>query len=223
MIDQGNKVYLVEREDIQSLFSPRQADLHKGDFGYVGIMGGCTEYSGAIKLANMSLASLRSGAGVVRVIVPKSIVSSISPYLLEQTLFPVEDENSYMIFSPDQLKQAFTKLKSLAVGMGWGKGKDNAKILTYLLETVTFPLVIDADGLTTLANMDKSCLLKTKAQVVLTPHRKEFERISGYTLAQINQEPIEKARTFAKQYRGNFIVKRTNYHSDRGEHSLFSW
>jgi NAD(P)H-hydrate repair Nnr-like enzyme with NAD(P)H-hydrate dehydratase domain len=71
MISQGNEVYLIENQDIQSLFSARKRDCHKGDFGYVGIMGGSTAYSGAIKLANMSLASLRSGAGVAGELVQK--------------------------------------------------------------------------------------------------------------------------------------------------------
>ncbi len=207
MISQGNEVYLIENQDIQSLFSARKRDCHKGDFGYVGIMGGSTAYSGAIKLANMSLASLRSGAGVVRVIVPQSIVSSISPYLLEQTLFPLKDENSHMTFLPDQLKQALAKLKALAVGMGWGEGKENTKILTYLLQTVNFPLVIDADGLGALAKMDKTCLLQTKARVILTPHRKEFEKMSGYSLLDINQDPIQKAKTFAKKYHVILLLK----------------
>lgn len=207
MIDQGNQVYLVEKKDIQSLFSLRQADSHKGNFGYVGIMGGCLAYSGAIKLASMSLASLRAGAGVVRVIVPKSIVNSIAPYLLEQTLYPLEDENFDLLFCPEQLAQAVSRLKALGVGMGWGEGIVHPKIIGYLLENVSFPLVIDADGLNVLAKMDKSCLVKTKARVVLTPHRKEFERISGYSLTEINENPIEKARQFAKQYKVILLLK----------------
>ena len=59
--------------DLQEIFKEREKDTHKGTYGYVGIIGGCMEYTGAIKLANMSSTALRAGCGVVRVIVPKSV------------------------------------------------------------------------------------------------------------------------------------------------------
>ena len=78
-------------EDIKNLFSKREKDANKGDFGKVGILGGSINYSGAVKLATMSLASLRSGCGLVKVIVPNEIVSALTPALLEQTLFPYKN------------------------------------------------------------------------------------------------------------------------------------
>ena len=56
-----NNVKEIKAEDIKEIFKERKRDTHKGDYGYIGIMGGCMEYSGAIKLANMSTASIRSG------------------------------------------------------------------------------------------------------------------------------------------------------------------
>ena len=56
-----NNVKEIKVEDIKEIFKERKRDTHKGDYGYIGIMGGCMEYSGAIKLANMSTASIRSG------------------------------------------------------------------------------------------------------------------------------------------------------------------
>ena len=56
-----NNVKEIKAEDIKEIFKERKRDTHKGDYGYIGIMGGCMEYSGAIKLANMSTVSIRSG------------------------------------------------------------------------------------------------------------------------------------------------------------------
>ena len=56
-----NNIKEMKIEDIKDKFKERKRDTHKGDYGYVGIMGGCMEYSGAIKLANMSASSIRSG------------------------------------------------------------------------------------------------------------------------------------------------------------------
>lgn len=198
---------VLEKEDIKCLFPKRDENSHKGNFGYVGIMGGCIEYSGAVKLANLSSSSLISGCGVVRLIIPKEIEASVMPYLLEQTLFPIESKNGHMLFDENIIDKALEKLKALAIGMGWGESIDNEKILRYILETKDIPVVIDADGLNTLAKMDKSILNKTKCKVILTPHLKEFSRISGYSLEEIEDNKEKLATDFAKKYNVILLLK----------------
>ena len=196
----------LKREDIKSIFPKRDENSNKGDFGYVGVIGGCTEYSGAVKLANLSCSSLTAGCGVVRVIVPKEVACSVMPFLLEQTLFTIESKNGHMIFSEEAIDKALEKLKAVAIGMGWGESQENEKILSYILETKNIPVVIDADGLNTLAKMDKSILNRTKCKVILTPHLKEFERISGYDFEEIKNNPQELAIKFAKQYKNVILL-----------------
>ena len=197
----------LKKEDIKNRFPKRDENSNKGNFGYVGIMGGCIEYSGAVKLANLSCASLTAGCGVVRLIVPKEIANSIMPYLVEQTLFTIESKDGHMIFNKDRLDKSLEKLKALVIGMGWGESKENEKILSYILETKDIPVVIDADGLNTLAKMDKSILNKTNCKVILTPHPKEFERISGYNFNDIKNKPQELAIKFAKEYNIILLLK----------------
>ena len=198
---------VLEKEDIKCLFPKRDENSHKGNFGYVGIMGGCIEYSGAVKLANLNSSSLVSGAGVVRLIIPKEIEVSVMPYLLEQTLFLVESQDGHMLFDKNIIDKSLEKLKALAIGMGWGESKDNEKILKYILETKEIPIVIDADGLNTLAKMDKSVLNKTKCKVILTPHLKEFSRISGYSLDEIENNKEKLSADFAKKYNVILLLK----------------
>ena len=198
---------ILKKKDIKNIFPKRDENSNKGDFGYVGIMGGSIEYSGAVKLANLSLASLTSGAGVVRVIIPKEIVNGVMPYLLEQTLFTIESIDGHMIFDKEKIDKSLEKLKALVIGMGWGEGKDNKKILTYILEIYEIPVIIDADGLNTLAKMDKEILNKTKCKVILTPHLKEFQRISGYDLEEIKKRPEELAVEFTKKYNVILLLK----------------
>ena len=198
---------ILKKEDIRNVFPKRDENANKGDFGYVGIMGGSIEYSGAVKLANLSLASLTAGAGVVRVIVSETIADGILPYLLEQTLVLIPDKDGHMIFDKEKIDKALSKLKVLAIGMGWGEGKDNEKILRYILENYEIPLVIDADGLNTLSKMNKEILNKTKCKVILTPHLKEFERISGYNFEDIRKKPQELAIEFAKKYNVILLLK----------------
>ncbi len=198
----------LSKEDLKEIFKGREKDSHKGIYGYVGIIGGCMEYTGAIKLASMSSSALRAGCGVIRVIVPKSIEPIVAQYLLEQTIFPIEnDEEEKMKFNQQQINMALQKLKAVSIGMGWGKGKDNEKILEYILQNNDIPCVIDADGLNTLSQMNLEILKETNCKVILTPHLKEFERLSKIPIEKIKENSIELAREFANKYKVILLLK----------------
>ena len=194
-------IYLLEEKDVANLLKPRKNHTHKGNYGYVAIMGGCVEYSGAAKLANMSAAALRAGCGVVTLAVPETIAQSVSPYLLESTLLPIPaDENGKMTFVPQILDHLLSRYASIALGMGWGSSTSYKEILSYLLQNAHQPLVIDADGLNTLSQMDLKILKETKASLILTPHLMEFSCLSGYSISEIENNPIPYAKDFAKEY-----------------------
>lgn len=198
-------VYNIENSDIKEIFKIRNPESNKGDFGYIGILGGCENYSGAIKLANMSATALRAGCGVVRLIIPKNIENFVAPYLLEQTMFTLDtDEKGNMIFDENKIKETLSKLKALAIGMGWGSGNDNEKILKYIIENYNIPLIIDADGINCLSKIDLNILKKYKGKIIITPHLKEFERISKVKIDEVKVNPIKYAKQFAKEY--NVIV-----------------
>ena len=199
--------YEIETKDIKNKFIQRQRDTNKGDYGYVGIMGGSLEYSGAVKLANLSASAMRAGCGVVRLIVPEGIAKAIAPYLLEQTIFPMNDNENKMLFSEEQINEALAKLKALAIGMGWGQSKEYEKILEYILGNYNIPVVIDADGLNTISKMNMDILNSTKCKVILTPHLKEFERLSKIKIEDIKQDEITIAKDFAKKYDVILLLK----------------
>ena len=55
------------------------------------------------------------------------------------------DKDEQMVFSGKQIDEALTKLKALAIGMGWGQSEEYEKILEYILNNYSLPVVIDAD------------------------------------------------------------------------------
>ena len=185
-------------EDIKNLFLKREKDTNKGDFGKVGILGGSINYSGAIKLATMSLASLRSGCGLVKVIIPDEIVSLLSPVLLEQTLFPYKNL--------EDIKKSIKNVDSLAIGMGWGSNENHLPILKNILENFQGNLVIDADGLNTLVN-HVEILRTSQANIVLTPHLKEFSRLTSLSIEEIEKNKMEIAKSFAKENHVILLLK----------------
>ncbi|MBQ9773299.1 MAG: NAD(P)H-hydrate dehydratase [Clostridia bacterium] len=193
--------FLTAQSDFGEILTPRRADSHKGDYGYVCVMGGSREYAGAVKLANLSAVALRAGCGVSQLAVPEAIANAVAPHLLESTLLPIpSDETGHMQYCPDVLDGLLSRMQSIAVGMGWGSADSHAKILTHLLQNGSLSLVIDADGLNTLSRMELSILKTTACRVVLTPHLKEFERLSGIPIKEILNDPIRHAQAFAKTY-----------------------
>ena len=208
LVQKGVKV--PETGDFGNILCPRAYNTHKGTYGYVTILGGCASYAGAVKLANLGYCALRSGCGVVRLAMGESLLPAVAPHVLESTVFGIPDRDGFMCFSPEKLDEAMASTAAMAVGMGWGKGSDNEKILTYILEHYDKRLLIDADGLNTFANLDPSVLRNTKADVVLTPHPKEFERISGVSMSKIFENPVACAETYAKQNGVCLLLKGTS-------------
>ncbi|MBQ7355534.1 MAG: NAD(P)H-hydrate dehydratase [Clostridia bacterium] len=200
---------VIEDHDLASLLSPRPHHSHKGTYGTVTLLGGSLPYSGAAKLSAIAAASLRSGCGIVRLALPACLANAALPYLLEATLCPMPHREGRLCFDEEALEVAFSGTSSGAIGMGMGRSDDNAKILEWALENLSIPLVIDADGLNTLAEMDLSILSKSKCQVVLTPHPKEFSRLSGIPMNEVLSHPIEQARSFAAEHGCIVLLKGT--------------
>ena len=86
------------------------------------------------------------------------------------------------------------------MGMGWGESPRHEKILEFVLSSYDIPIVIDADGINALAKSDLRAFRAKKAKVIITPHIKEFSRISRKTIEEININPIEAAKDFALEH-----------------------
>ena len=204
MIKIEENLFEIENKDLLDILKERPIDSHKGMFGTVGIIGGSINYSGAIKLANMSFATLRSGVGIARVIVPEKIAFSIMPYLLEQTLFTIREDEDYII---DDIEKATKNLKAIAIGMGLEESKENELMLKHILENFKGSILIDASCLNILSKTDLKILNNVKSKVILTPHLKEFERLSKITIKDIKKEPIKIAKDFAKKHNVILLLK----------------
>lgn len=190
---------LLEKSDVLRAFGKRKNNSHKGTYGYLALIGGCSKYSGAIRLANMAQSAMKSGAGVVKLAVPSGICDAVMPHLLESTLFPLKDEGGNIVFDELQLKELISGVSTVAVGMGIGNNEDTFRIIEFLLKNYEGKLIIDADGLNALAK-DKDMLKKAKpCKIVLTPHPKEFSRLSGIDMDTVLDDPCIYAREFAKE------------------------
>lgn len=157
----------------------RPVDSHKGTFGKVLIIGGSAGLSGAPSMTG--LAALRSGAGLVRVATPASvlpIVAALNPCYT--TLALPEDADGQMApQSAAVLARELDGYDAAAFGPGAGTGAGVRDTLLSLLAMQGLKLVIDADGLNVLAQSGGAggWVDKKKAECVLTPHPGEMKRL----------------------------------------------
>jgi len=190
---------LIEACDVRQALGIRLNQSNKGTYGYTALIGGSTRYSGAIRLAYLANAAMRSGAGVVKVALPSSLVHDVASHILESTLFPLSNENGDISYVPEEINELTANVRTVAFGMGMGTREGAGRILEHLLTKFKGCLIIDADGLTLLSQMDRSVLIEREGVTVLTPHIKEFSRLTGLDMNEILASPIDISRDYAAE------------------------
>ena len=202
-----NTYKLIDKEDIVSIFKERLNNTNKGTYGYTALIGGSIPYSGAIRLAYLANIAMRSGAGVLMLAVPNELANIIIPSILEATIYPLKSDNYYFKFDKDEIDNLMKRVSTIAVGMGLGLNDDIIKLVEYLLLNYDKKLIIDADGLNALAKLDNNILKNSKAKIILTPHLKEFSRLSNKSIEEIKDNPIELSMEYAKSNNVILLLK----------------
>ena len=190
---------LLEEADLRPLFRPRPNFANKGSYGYTALIGGSKRYTGAIRLAEAANAAMRAGAGVVKLAVPDGIRSIVAPAVLESTVFPLSDDGDGIAFRENEMAELTRGVRTAAFGMGAGTGEGAAETLGWLLEHFSGRLIVDADGLTLLSRMDRERIRGAACTLILTPHLKEFSRLTQADMDTILQNPVAAAEAYAKE------------------------
>lgn len=198
---------LLEKEDVKKLFPKRKNFSNKGTYGYITLIGGSLKYNGAIKLASMAEAAMRSGAGVATIALPSKLVDYVAPVILESTLYPLSDKNGELLFNESELSEATKNRKAVAFGMGIGISVEVEKALAYLLKSYTGTLIVDADGLTCLSKIDPEIITNSTPNLVLTPHIKEFSRLCSKSIQEIQEAPVKYAKEYAGSHNLTLLLK----------------
>lgn len=190
------KYNLIDSEFVKSLFKPIKKNAHKGTQGHALIIGGSYGKIGSVCLS--AKACLKSGAGLVTAYVPNcgyEILQTFVPEVMVMT-----DECHEYISSI----QTTLSIQVIGIGMGMGLHKETEQAFFHFLKMNYFSMVIDADGLNILSE-NKTWLENLASKTVLTPHRKELERLIGNWRTE--EEMIEKVKLFSNDYDIVIVVK----------------
>ncbi len=149
-------------KQIQKMMERKKA-AHKGESGYVLIIGGSPEYVGAVALAG--LAALRAGCDSVTVAAPEKVAWAINAVAPDLITYKIRGP-AFTVKTAKELVKFAEKFDAVLIGNGIGRKAD--KFCHYFIRKCQKPKVIDADAL-------KGLSFKEFSNSILTPHEKELE------------------------------------------------
>ena len=185
----------IDQVLLKKVIIERSCSSHKGDYGRLLLIGGTYPYGGAIIMA--ALGSVRSGAGLVTVATDKENIPALHSHLPEAMAFDLGDKQL--------LEQQLQKANIVLLGPGLVDDKRGEELLqtVFLHLNQDQTLILDGGALSILAKVEMKF---PKAQLVLTPHQREWQVLSGLDLdSQGSKETGEALKSFPS---GTILVQK---------------
>lgn len=193
---QHTPYYFTSKKDIQPLLKYRGKFSHKGKYGHALLIAGSYGKMGAAVIA--AKACLRSGAGLLTVHVPQKGVDVLQSSIPEAMVSI--DKNEKVITETPKLDI----FHAVGIGPGIGTEVDTESVLKHLFNFSSQPMVIDADGLNALSK-NKTWLAFLPPNTILTPHVKEFDRLTN--THESDFERLKSAKEFSLKYNCIVVLK----------------
>ncbi len=212
----GVQCRAVTSDDASKLYKQRTENSHKGSFGRAVVFAGSEGMYGAARLAVE--AAYRVGAGLVDYLAARDLPSSV------KMAFPVETLMKSLRVDHRSWSQSgladvayHLQVQGVSVGLcGPGLGSrfvdmaaENPEWLDSL-SSISTPLVIDADFLNALSQLPargKVWLQGRQGPTILTPHPKEFARLTGLSVSDVQADRVRLARAYATEHGVTLVLK----------------
>ena len=180
---------------LEKVIIERCRQSHKGNYGRLLLLGGTYPYGGAIIMA--ALAAGKSGAGLLTVGTDKDNITALHSHLPEAMAFSLDDKE----LLTEQLEKAEVVL--LGPGLRDDAFGENLVKQVFVNLSQNQILIVDGGALTILA---RTSLSFPSNQLILTPHQKEWEKLSGITIKKQNEDTTASALTSFPQ--GTILVEK---------------
>lgn len=115
----GSELHNQYLSNIKEFIPPLTPDLHKGQCGRIGVVGGSSEYTGAPYFAAIS--ALKLGADLVYVFCCKEAAPIIKSYSPELIVLPILDDADAV----KKIEPWLSRLHTLVIGPGLGRDPGN--------------------------------------------------------------------------------------------------
>ena len=186
---------VIDQALLEKVIIERSRTSHKGDYGRLLLLGGTYPYGGAIIMA--ALATVKSGAGLMTVGTDRENILALHSHLPEAMAFSLQDQ--------ELLKEQLEKAEVVLLGPGLREDTFGEELVKRVFDSLRKDQILIADGgaLGILANGQ---LPFPSSQLILTPHQKEWERLSGIVLDHQNTETTTRALSDFPQ--GTILVEK---------------
>lgn len=172
----------IDQALLKRVIVERPRSSFKGDYGRLLLIGGTYPYGGAIIMA--ALAAVHSGAGLVTVATDRENIPALHSQLPEAMAFAVTDQ--------ELLAEQIAKAGLILLGPGL-KDNDLGTHLVQLVFNRVQPhqvLILDGGAISVYTRL---ALPLPQAQLVFTPHQKEWEAMSGLAIGEQGEEATRLA------------------------------
>lgn len=190
-----NKYFIVP-DLIKNFLLNRTLFQHKGNFGHACIIAGSKGKIGAGILATK--ACISSGAALTTSVIPEAgniILQSAVPEAM-----CITSGNEYIETIPTQVYE----YSAIGVGPGIGNNTETQQMLKLIIQQYKGPLLLDADAINILSE-NKTWISFLPENTILTPHPKEFERLTGKSNSAYERHL--KQIDFSVKYRVIVVLK----------------
>ena len=186
---------VIDQALLEKVIIERSRTSHKGDYGCLLLLGGTYPYGGAIIMA--TLAAVKSGAGLVSVGTDRENISALHSHLPEAMAFSLQDQQL--------LKEQLEKAEVVLLGPGLRDDTFGENLVKQVFVNLSQNQILIVDG-GALGILAKAHLSIPPSQLILTPHQKEWERLSGIVLDHQNTETTTRALSDFPQ--GTILVEK---------------
>ncbi len=193
--------------DVLHYFPHRMRNTHKGDYGKIAIIAGSPGLTGAGIMA--SEAALEMGSGLITLLHPKSLGTVFEVSLLEVMTRGVS-ETKHQTFSREAVDEVLDFVEfcdAVAIGPGISRNEETAEFVREFLARNNKPTIIDADAINAFEK-DKIALKQLAGKpYIFTPHIKEFSRLNGHTIEEIENDLLSYILDFTHNHNLTLLLK----------------
>jgi hydroxyethylthiazole kinase-like uncharacterized protein yjeF len=198
---------LIDGDIVRSVLPARPRDGHKGTFGHVFIIAGSRDKGGAALMTG--LAAMRSGAGLVTLMLPESLRSRVFgkvPELMTCWLAETEEGTIDTASAPTVLEQ-LSQADALVIGPGLSTNPSTRRFVRDIVHEAPVPVILDADGINAFAGMTGRLCNEAGRPVVITPHPGEMARLLDVTIADVQRRRVECAERCSQKHNVYTVLK----------------
>ncbi len=192
------EVEAIKPQDLLSQLPGRALRSNKGTHGRLVVFAGSDDMPGAALIC--SQAAYKSGCGLVSVYTSPKSSNLVNIAICEAISKIVISKNGYLCKrSIEQVKDEITNASAVIVGPGMGNNEIVREFVEGILPLINVPLVLDADALNVIS-YNPNILSTLNCPCIITPHPREFSRLTGYAVADILNDTITLSKNFSKRY-----------------------